>query len=310
MLRRLLILLVGILGLCVVALLCARYCIQAIQPEKEEAIDKRTHNPSPLSKAHEKPKNPAIVEMIKTPEGELHLVGAMSSNQQRQNFLAMIQRQTSKAVVYDNLTVRAGRELTPIRLQEVLPILKGMKSGVVSIWEKKMNVTAVVDTRLEQELLHEEIARIQKKGVELTNKIIVMGDQRSGNADGQRKKAQACQNALNKRSQKYSIEYEKVDGVEVLKQNAVLQGYLNIVVSCREHLIVIEGHYANSRDHNMNQQQSEQFATEVLQYFQTHSPEALNLVARGQGDAYPLYDNSTVMGQAMNRRIEFKVKEQ
>lgn len=326
MLDRLFILFAGVLSLCVLALICTSYCVDNAEQKKEQEEQKKlTDVPQFVDKksktiaaSNEKPESnstksdmPVVVEIIKTPEAELHLVGAIASNQHRQNFLAALQRNTKASLIHDNLTIVKEQSLIePARMSAVLPILKGMKSGVISFWEKRVNITAVVDTQLENDLLDEEIGLINWQDVELTKKIIVMEDQRSANVTGQIKKAQFCQDALDKRSQAFSIEFIKISGTEKLKENAVLQEFLNIILSCREHLIVIEGHYANSNNHKVNQQRSERFATEVLKYFQTHSSQALNLVALGQGDTSPLYDNSTVMGKSMNRRIEFKVKEQ
>ncbi|CAA6826039.1 MAG: Unknown protein [uncultured Thiotrichaceae bacterium] len=316
MLNRLSILFASILSLCIVAFLCMSYYIDDAEKKKQQKLmdGKSTSITSENDKrqpAHMKSDTPVVVEIIKTPEAELHLVGTIASNQERQNFLVALERNTKTSLIHDNLSiVKEGSPIEPIRMHAVLPILKSMKSGVISFWAKKVNITAVVDTQLENDLLEEEIALIKWQDVELAKKIIVMEDQRSTNVSGQIKKAQFCQNALAKKSQAFSIEFTKINGEEKLKENAVLQEFLTIILSCREHLIVIEGHYANANSHKVNQQRSERFATEVLKYFQTHSSQALNLVARGQGDTAPLYDNSTTMGKTMNRRIEFKVKEQ
>lgn len=325
MLDRLFILLAGVLGLCLLALICTSYCVDDVEHKTAggkqpltnvpQFVDEQSDSLSISNKKAEptaqQSDTPVVVEIIKTPEAELHLVGAIASNQQRQNFLAALRRNTKASLIHDNLTIVKERSsIEPARMLAVLPILKGMKSGVISFWEEKVNITAVVDTSLEKDLLEEDIDLIDWENVELTKKIIVVEDQRSTNAMGQIKKAQLCQNALDKRSQAFSIEFTKINGAEKLKENAALQEFLNIILSCREHLIVIEGHYANSKSHEVNQQQSERFATDVLKYFRTHSSQALNLIARGQGDTSPLYDNSTEMGKTMNRRIVFKVKEQ
>lgn len=327
MLDRLFILLAGVLSLCFLAFICSSFCVDGVESAKDERntssistppkfVDEQ---PASLAKSNKKIPTkaanndaPVVVEIIKTPEAELHLVGTIASNQERLNFIAALQRMTKDSLIHDNLSVASERSvIESARLHAVLPIIKAMKSGVISFWEERINITAVVDTSLESDLLEEDVDLINWQDVELTKKIIVMKDGRSATKEaGQSKKAQVCQDALDKQSQRFSIEFTKVGGTEKLKENAVLQEFLNTITSCREHLIVIEGHYANSKNSKVNQQQSERFATEVLKYFQTHSSQALNLIARGHGDTAPLYDNSTKMGKAMNRRIEFKVKEQ
>lgn len=327
MLDRLFILLAGVLSLCLLAFICSSFCVDEVGSAKDERHTSLLSKPpkfvdeqsASLAKSNKKIPTkaanndaPVVVEIIKTPEAELHLVGTIASNQERLNFIAALQRMTKDSPIHDNLSVATERSvIESARMHAVLPIIKAMKSGVISFWEERINITAVVDTSLEKDLLEEDIGLINWQNVELTKKIIVMKDERSAaKGAGQNKKAQVCQDALDKQSQRFSIEFTKVGGIEKLKENAVLQEFLNTILSCREHLIVIEGHYANSKNSKVNQQQSERFATEVLKYFQTHSSQALNLIARGNGDTAPLYDNSTKMGKAINRRIEFKVKEQ
>lgn len=325
MFNRFLILLAGVLSISMLAFICTIYCVDDVEQEKgggeqniknvQQSADRRL---TALSEGNDqtgvsstKKIAPALVEMIKTSEGELHLVGIVESNQERQNLLVAVKRKNENFVVRDNLTVNNDRSfIAPKRMHGVLPIIKDMKSGVVSFWENKTNLTAVVDTQLEKDLLEEQVLRTQWQDIVLTQKIIVLEDQQSTTVSGQISKAEVCQNALNKKSQASSIGFSETNGSEIVNEDGVLHEFLNIIQSCREHLIVIEGHYANSTNSRVNQQQSERFAKQVLQYFQSHSSQALNLVARGKGDTHPLYDNSTVMGRTMNRRIEFKIKEQ
>ena len=72
----------------------------------------------------------------------------------------------------------------------------------------------------------------------------------------------------------------------------------------------IDGHTDDRGDDGMNQRLSQGRATAVMQWIVQHGVGQERLEAHGYGEAQPIADNKTAEGQAANRRVEFKIKEE
>lgn len=74
-------------------------------------------------------------------------------------------------------------------------------------------------------------------------------------------------------------------------------------------LIEIQGHTDDVGDDPHNMDLSERRANSILAYLLTRGVPAARLVARGYGETVPLVDNRAPGGRAMNRRVEFVVRQ-
>ncbi len=85
---------------------------------------------------------------------------------------------------------------------------------------------------------------------------------------------------------------------------AVLDSVTLVVQEYDKTLIEIMGHTDSTGSDEYNQVLSERRARSVSNYFQSRDVEPLRLGTYGHGENYPVADNSTKEGRALNRRVE------
>lgn len=72
-------------------------------------------------------------------------------------------------------------------------------------------------------------------------------------------------------------------------------------------LLDIDGHTDSDGDERFNQQLSEQRATNVARYLNSHNVDGRRLLVIGYGETRPLAPNDTQRGKALNRRVEVRI---
>ncbi len=72
--------------------------------------------------------------------------------------------------------------------------------------------------------------------------------------------------------------------------------------------VLIAGHTDSTGSDAYNQRLSEQRAAAVMHYLVSQGVDARRFDARGFGERYPVADNATEQGRALNRRVEIRIR--
>ena len=72
--------------------------------------------------------------------------------------------------------------------------------------------------------------------------------------------------------------------------------------------VLIAGHTDSTGSEEYNQRLSERRAATVMQYLIAQGVDPRRIDARGFGERYPIADNSTEQGRALNRRVEIRIR--
>ncbi len=72
--------------------------------------------------------------------------------------------------------------------------------------------------------------------------------------------------------------------------------------------VLIAGHTDSTGSEEYNQRLSERRAAAVMHYLVSQGVDARRIDARGFGERYPVADNSTPEGRALNRRVEIRIR--
>jgi len=89
----------------------------------------------------------------------------------------------------------------------------------------------------------------------------------------------------------------------------LLTNLIDVANQCPKAKIEISGHTDSRGSEDYNQRLSQDRATSVMNYLIDNGIDAARLTAVGHGESYPIADNDTPEGLAINRRIEFNVEE-
>lgn len=84
----------------------------------------------------------------------------------------------------------------------------------------------------------------------------------------------------------------------------VLDSVTLVVKEYDKTLIEVMGHTDSTGSEDYNQRLSERRAQTVTDYFASRGLNPLRLQAQGYGESYPVADNDTDSGRALNRRVE------
>jgi len=117
-----------------------------------------------------------------------------------------------------------------------------------------------------------------------------------------------CEENLREKLTKEQIHFEY--GKALIKEDSytLLNALVEILKTCSEDIVYIEGHSDAKGSKKYNQWLSQKRANAVKAYFVKHGIKKTNLKALGYGETHPIATNKTVAGQKLNRRIEFKIK--
>lgn len=88
---------------------------------------------------------------------------------------------------------------------------------------------------------------------------------------------------------------------------SILDEVTSILSEHAQFNVAIEGHTDSVGQDELNLALSEKRAQAVLGYLTSNGIQSDRLSATGYGESYPVADNSSAEGRALNRRIEFKV---
>jgi len=117
-----------------------------------------------------------------------------------------------------------------------------------------------------------------------------------------------CQSLFNQVKQSATINFGNAEAVILPDSYGILDRLVNVVKQCSAFEINIEGHTDSSGSAAFNQRLSQDRASAVVDYLVSKGVSRAQMVAQGFGETRPIGDNSTPEGKALNRRIEFTIK--
>jgi len=85
---------------------------------------------------------------------------------------------------------------------------------------------------------------------------------------------------------------------------AVLDSVVLVLNEFNQTYIDVVGHTDSTGSKELNQRLSEQRATSVARYLNSHKVLTERIIARGVGPGSPVASNETAEGRALNRRVE------
>lgn len=104
----------------------------------------------------------------------------------------------------------------------------------------------------------------------------------------------------------FATDSERIDGAFY----PVLDSVVKVLVKFDKTILTVDGFTDSSGSFEYNQQLSERRAASVANYLQSSGVEGLRLSAKGYGERYPIADNASASGRAMNRRVEINIRGQ
>ncbi len=122
--------------------------------------------------------------------------------------------------------------------------------------------------------------------------------------------AAACQEALDKLLAPGTQVLFDFDSAELHEEGrALLDGAEDIWETCPDISLIVAGHTDSKGDAEYNRKLSEQRANAVVEYLVAQGFDRSKLMPIGYGEAQPQASNETEEGRALNRRMEFRVRE-
>lgn len=119
--------------------------------------------------------------------------------------------------------------------------------------------------------------------------------------------ADTCQIDFNNLLANENVNFESAKAVIASSSYNLLDQMSMIASNCPNASISVEGHTDSQGADDMNQALSESRAQAVVDYLVGQNVDVSRMSALGYGETFPIGDNDTSDGRAMNRRIEFNV---
>ncbi|MGB0466131.1 MAG: OmpA family protein [Pontibacterium sp.] len=104
----------------------------------------------------------------------------------------------------------------------------------------------------------------------------------------------------------FALDSDRVDGAFY----PVLDSVVKVLTKFDKTIMTVDGFTDSTGSFEYNQQLSERRAAAVANYLQGAGVAHLRLSAKGYGERYPVADNGTASGRALNRRVEINIRGQ
>ena len=235
-------------------------------------------------------------------ESTITLSGSVSDDDARNAFPERARDMFRHWNVEESLTVRENPPGGFRRfMDQALIDLGQLDEGCITLTDRSLLIKGSIRSERAALGIRERIDALDELGFETTYELTfpVLSDQ-----------AVKCQEEANKRVATGETVLFSFDGDEIHEiGRQLLDEVVEISKLCPDVAVLVTGHTDSVGDKDYNIGLSERRAEAVVAYMvqQGVDPERLTLV--GLGFSQPIADNSTDEGRAMNRRIEFRARE-
>ena len=206
--------------------------------------------------------------------------------------------------VEDDFTIRAGSPDGFRRfMDEALIELGQLDEGCISLTDRDLRIEGSIRSQRALDLMQERMARVSESfdfTVEYDVSLPTLSEE-----------ALACQLEANRRVEPGETVLFDFDSDEVHEAGRqLLDEIIEIAALCPDVAVEVSGHSDAVGDKDYNIGLSERRAQAVVAYLVSQGMDENRLTAVGLGFSQPIADNSTEEGRAMNRRIEFRAREE
>ena len=205
--------------------------------------------------------------------------------------------------VEDDFTIRPGSPDGFRRfMDEALIELGQLDEGCITLTDRDLRIEGSIRSQRAADLMMERMAKTSEEfGFSVTYALSL--PQLS-------EEALACQQEANKRVESGATVLFDFDSSEVHDEGKqLLDEIVEIAKLCPSVGVEVSGHTDSVGDKDYNIDLGERRAEAVVAYLVSQGMSEDRLTAIGLGFSQPIADNSTEEGRAMNRRIEFRARE-
>ncbi len=188
-----------------------------------------------------------------------------------------------------------------------LELLARLRQGQLTLEGETLTLTGAAGSERILEPLRQEAERVPAP-FEVTLNLEVLEDEDLDDFDeGEINRGGACQERFDLLMLENTINFE-TDSAELAEGNlSVLDRLVSTAARCSRFRVIVEGHTDNSGLPERNEELSLARARAVANYLVVQGVSSDRIEARGLGARFPLTDNDTPEGRAVNRRIEFTI---
>ncbi len=242
------------------------------------------------------------------------LTGHIPDDEARSDIRESTRQHLEKGSVITRLKIASGAPEGFIQsiTQGLIPYLKAFTQVTAKLMDRDLNITGMTSSSETREALQQSISSALPEQIAATFNIEIPQEEIPAESPVEQKSisAELCQKQFDELLADQQVTF--VLGQVVIDESsyALLDSLVSIANKCPETNIEIAGHTDSSGSSNYNLTVSQQRASAVLSYFVSKDIDIERLTSKGYGETRPIARNSTAEGRAINRRIEFIIKEQ
>ena len=234
--------------------------------------------------------------------GRVDITGSVPDPELRGIFLASVEERIGDVSIASDLGIRPGAPPGyPRLMQRAFVELSQLEEGCITLEGDQLRVSGAVRSQEARDRLVGDLEEAAQDDFRLTFDLDVPELSAS---------AQACQALYNERLAPGAAVLFDFDSTVLHDEGrALLQEVAQIAERCPGTSIIVAGHTDGVGEASYNRILSQRRAEAVVDYLIGLGFARERLTAMGYGESQPKASNETEEGRAMNRRIEFRVRE-
>ena len=242
------------------------------------------------------------------------LTGHIPDDKARSDISESTRQHLAKGSVITRLKIASGAPEGFIQsiTQGLIPHLKAFTQVTAILMDSDLNITGTTASSETRDALQKSISSALPEHIAATFNIEIPQEETSVESPMEQKtiSAELCQKKFDDLLTDQQVTF--VLGRVIIDESsyALLDSLISTANECPQTSIEIAGHTDSSGSSNYNLTLSQHRADAVLSYFVSKDIDIERLTSKGYGETRPIARNSTAEGQAINRRIEFIIKEQ
>ena len=242
------------------------------------------------------------------------LSGFIPNEKTRSNIREATRKHLEKGSVITRLEIAPGAPEGFVQMitQGLIPNLKNFTQVTVILEDSNLNITGATSSSETRDTLQQSISsKIPSRIVTAFNVEIPPTKSQSKSPTKQKFiTADQCQKQIDNLLSDQQVIFLSDKAIINESSFSLLDSIALTANKCPKTKIEIAGHTDANGDSNQNQTLSQQRADAVLSYLVSKGTDIERLTSTGYGDTRPIATNTTQIGQAKNRRIEFLILEQ
>ncbi|MEJ2540757.1 MAG: OmpA family protein [Gemmatimonadota bacterium] len=234
--------------------------------------------------------------------GGVEMSGSVPDPQARGVVQSVVEERVGDVPMASDLGIRAGPPQGYLRfIQEASSELPQLDEGCITLEDDQVRVEGRIRSEIARDRLVDELEGAAQQDFDVTFDLAVPELSEA---------ARACQVIYNEMLAPGEQVLFDFDSTELHEEGrALLETVEQVWEQCPEVAVVVTGHTDSVGEAAYNRDLSQRRAEAVVEYLVGLGFDPAKLSAVGYGEAQPKASNETEEGRAMNRRIEFRVRE-